>query len=108
MTANLRLLVARKEDVLKVPNAALRFRLPDAPAIPDEARKRGAAKMQPGLPGRVFVLDGEGSPRPVPVRVGISDGQMTEILSGDIAEEAKVVIGGGASPPRPSPRTRLF
>jgi HlyD family secretion protein len=108
MTANLRLLVARKEDVLKVPNAALRFRLPDAPAIPDEARRRGAAKMQPGLPGRVFVLDGEGSPRPVSVRVGISDGQMTEILSGDVAEDAKVVIGGGASPPRPSPRTRLF
>ena len=38
------------------------------------------------------------------VRIGISDGQMTEILSGDIAEDAKVVTGGGAAPPRPAPR----
>jgi HlyD family secretion protein len=104
MTANLRLLVARKEDVLKVPNAALRFRLPDAPAASEEAKRRGQAKTQPGLPGRVFVLDDDGSPQPLSVRIGISDGQMTEILSGDVAEGAKVVTGGGAPAPRTTPR----
>ena len=49
MTANVRLVVAQKESVLKVPNAALRFRLPGDESAP--ARVSGGGVNQGGAPG---------------------------------------------------------
>ena len=48
-----------------------------------------------GAPGRVFVAGPEGTPQPIAVRLGISDGATTEILAGEIAEGAAVITGGG-------------
>jgi HlyD family secretion protein len=56
---------------------------------------RSAAVAEAGTPGRIYVLDGAGRPQPVAVRVGITDGAVTELLAGDIAEGAAVVVGGG-------------
>lgn len=110
MTANLSVLVATRANVLKVPNAALRYRLPNQAT--DTAARRpgpGGGGAQPGLPGRVYVLDQAGQPAPVVLRVGISDGTMTEIIAGDLKEGQSVVVGGAAATaPRAPGGPRLF
>jgi len=45
--------------------------------------------------GRVYVLDG-GEPKPREVRLGLTDGSTTEVLAGELAEGAEVIIGAGA------------
>ena len=62
--------------------------------------------------GRVFVLDG-GRLTEVSVRLGLSDGSMTELMGSNPAEGASVVVGAGAAgaaPARPAGPTgpRLF
>jgi hypothetical protein len=63
----------------------------------------------------VFVLDEKGQPKPVEVRVGISDGQHVEVREG--LDEGAVVVTGteipgarGAGAPRPgsSPSSNPF
>ncbi len=97
-------------------------------ALASERRsQRGPAQGTPGGPGgpgqggwgrgrpsTVFVLDETGKPKPVEVRVGISDGQFVEIREG-LAEGASVVTGaeipgarGGAPRPGASPSTNPF
>jgi HlyD family secretion protein len=78
MTANVTVEIARASDVLRVPNAALRFR---------GGGESGA---------RVWTLGPEGEPRPVPVRTGISDGTTTAILEGGLQEDQAVVTGMSA------------
>jgi HlyD family secretion protein len=70
MTANLRIVLERRAGVLKVPNAALDWR----------------------HDGRVWVLEA-GKPKPVAVRLGISDGTSTELVQSRLAEGARVIIG---------------
>jgi HlyD family secretion protein len=104
MTANVRFVTARRADVLKVPNVALRFRPPDAaePAA-DGARsaapsaRRPSAEKRPGA-GRVWVLGRDGRPVAVPVALGITDGTFTEIVRGDLAGGQAVLIGLEAGP----------
>jgi HlyD family secretion protein len=60
--------------------------------------------------GRVFVADEAGTLRPVQLMLGLSDGRMTEMLRGELAEGQAVVIGqiGGTSTrPVEGPRLRL-
>lgn len=71
MTANVTFVYADKADVLRVPNAALRFRPPDA----------APSGKQVNSEKTVFVLDA-GTAKPVTVRVGISDGVYTEVVNG--------------------------
>jgi HlyD family secretion protein len=56
---------------------------------------RGPAATEAGTPARVYVLDPAGVPQPIAVRVGITDGSTTELVSGDLAEGTALVIGGG-------------
>jgi len=121
MTANVKLLVARRENALLVPNAAFRFR-PDAGSGASSsglaAQGRGSAApggvARAGGPGagagagrgpegiarqgdgsrqRIYVLaDGKATERQV--KTGLSDGQRTEILEG-LAEGDAVVVGTG-------------
>jgi HlyD family secretion protein len=72
MTANVTIEVARADDVLRVPNAALRFR--------------------PGRGPGVWVLEA-GSLRRVPAEAGISDGTVTAIVGGELTAQAQVVTG---------------
>jgi HlyD family secretion protein len=51
-------------------------------------------------PGRVHVLGPDGQPKAIEVRLGVTDGAVTEIVSGDVAAGASVITGGG--PPRPA------
>ena len=89
MTATVTVEVARADDVIRVPNAALRFR----------ASKDGGA--------RVWTLQ-DGQIRPVRVQTGISDGTTTAITSGELAEGSQIVTGlasasAGTAPASSSP-----
>ncbi len=106
MTASVTIITARKDDVLRVPNAALRWTpgdgvLQEAPrqAAPPQARTASAAArgareggQQAGRAGRVYKLQ-DGKPVPVLIHVGFSDGQRTELLEG-LAEGDRVIVGG--------------
>ncbi len=67
-----------------------------------EGRPR-RAPAEAGAPGRVFVLDAAGRPQPVTLRVGITDGSFTEMVSGELKEGAQVVVGGGPRGAAPAP-----
>jgi HlyD family secretion protein len=102
MTANVRIVTDRKASALKLPNAALRFRPPgtEAEGAPGAASGRtalqGAGSRSDtvrGVAGRVWVLDPRGQPRAVQLRLGITDGGVTEVLEGDLRDQQEVVVG---------------
>ena len=81
MTANVTFVYADHDDVLRVPNAALRFRPPaDWHAAGTAARVRAD---QRGGERTVWVLR-DGKPVAVTVAVGMTDGTATEITQGDL------------------------
>lgn len=108
MTANVRIVTEVRDNVLKVPNAALRVRLPgiepvdlvaSAPrdAAASAAPVAASAASQPSQPqraagvdgggraptrGRIHILGPDGKPRAFFVRLGVSDGLATELLMG--------------------------
>jgi HlyD family secretion protein len=53
--------------------------------------------------GTVYVMGKDDKPQPIPVRVGASDGNMTEIVSSQLKPGAQVITGGG---PRPKAQPR--
>ncbi len=64
-----------------------------------------------GGSGRVWIIGEDGSPKAITVRLGLTDGSMTEIVSGDIREGSEVIVGQqAASGAKPSgmPGPRLF
>jgi len=77
MTANVTFTYAEKDDALKFPNAALRFRPPAEIA---------AKAPRPERDHRILWVLRDGSPQPVSVRTGLSDGSVTEIAEGDLHE----------------------
>jgi HlyD family secretion protein len=82
MTANVTICTARQDSVLKVPNAALRFRPADIP--------KSVSPAQPD-PQSVYVLT-NGAMRSVPVKLGISDGKFTVLNEGDLRAGDRVVV----------------
>ena len=108
MTANLDFEIDRHKDVLRVLNAALRWQPSPQQVAPDaradfmkalRAQSGAAGGSQPQAAkkdshdrGRVWVEDGD-FVRPLKVRIGLSDGLMTEIVGGDLQEGTAVVVG---------------
>lgn len=82
MTANVDIVTGRRENVLRVPTAALRFR-PPAEEGEAVAAPAGAA---------VWRLAG-GAPEPVVVTPGLADDSYTEVHGGGLAEGDAVVVG---------------
>lgn len=101
MTANLQVVVAKREGVLKVPNTALRFH-PAGQVAKNEQKLATRAETAEtsadgsGVSGRVFVLNPKGQPTLVQLQLGITDGRVTEVLSGDLKEGQPVIIGSAA------------
>jgi HlyD family secretion protein len=107
MTASVSVSVQKREGVLRVPNAALRYRPPEDPAAPKaeekkppEGRRKGEGAMEaegPGRPrkGTVHKLV-DGKPEPFEVLLGLSDGRQTEVVSG-LTEGEQVVVGDTSS-----------
>ena len=79
MTANVTIVTASKENPLRVPNGALRFRMPNVPF----------EKQSTFL----WVLDPENKPNRVEVATGIADSLSTEIVGGPVKEGDRVIIG---------------
>ncbi|MEK0447634.1 MAG: hypothetical protein RLZZ399_2955 [Verrucomicrobiota bacterium] len=108
MTANVSILVAQRKNVLKIPNAALRFRPPE-PANSTAANGSSKEKRASGKPSRsakperkVFVLrPGAPNPEPVTVKLGVADNVFTEGLEG-LAEGDTLATGLKNPPPTAS------
>ena len=106
MTANVSIIVAHREDTLKLPNAALRFRPPENAIIltnllteaktNEPAAGKSPRKPKTGRSARtVYLLAGnENAPalKPVQIRTGITDGIFTEVLEG--LKEGDAIVSG--------------
>jgi HlyD family secretion protein len=132
MTATVSILVAQRDQALKIPKAALRFQ----PKLSEEERealeksfreRRGGASRDGATPvsgaqpkrwqsmPKVWILTPEGFLRPVVVRLGISDDQFTELMGDGLQEGQELVTGvmtqdgrgGGVSRPSSSRPPRL-
>lgn len=92
MTANTSILVAKAENVLKVPNASLRY-TPSEISKGETDNKPGAdRKFVKKTGSHIWVLD-NGKLKQVAVKFGMGDDSYTEILEADIEEGMEVVIG---------------
>lgn len=99
MTANISILTAHKGNILKIPNAAFRFR-PDLDGD-KEISSYGtvAASGTPteesgsGISTNVWVLSRKGKPVAVPVKIGIADWNFTELADGNLKEGDRVIVG---------------
>ncbi len=89
MTANVTFVTQEANDVVKVPNAALRFRLEPAGTMD------GVAPPPPGT--RVVTVLREGRPERVAVVTGLTDGSFTEVVSGLQAGDVVVTDKLGAA-----------
>jgi HlyD family secretion protein len=103
MTARANFLTKSAENVLKVPNAALRFHpvstakattTSTATTTTQSATStRGAGRTGKGRGQTVFVLDAKGVPQPIRVKTGLTDGTFTEVSGTGLAEGVKVITG---------------
>lgn len=84
MTASMSILIDESDEVLKVPNQALRYR-PKGEKLAPENPNNGSAK--------VWVLGKDGRPMAVPVAIGRSDDKSTEVQSGELSEHQQVIVG---------------
>ncbi len=105
LTANVQFELARHENILQAPNAALRW-TPDLKEIapqyrqglplgqqPSSAPATPSARAYKGMGhGMLWVKDGQYL-KPVPVRTGITDGVMTEVAGRDVTDGMIVVTG---------------
>lgn len=105
LTANVKFIVGEQHDVLLVPNAALRW-VPLAQQIVPEFREsgkkgKGSGGKAQGKPesdkqeqvrGVVWVPQGS-QVRPIKVKLGLSDGSLTEVASKKLHEGELVVVG---------------
>jgi len=99
MTANVAIIVAKKDDVLMVPNAALRFTPPRSERA--DGSPAGAPAVRPAAAGvarsvfekKIWRLNEAGDPEALPLEAGISDGNTTEVLKGPLKEGDQVIIG---------------
>jgi HlyD family secretion protein len=126
MTANVEFLVSQRNEVLKVPNAALRFKPPwekkDAEEVARQAGRadggrgsRGGARKASGSGGggegrsaKVYVLK-DMQPAQAQARLGVSDGSYTEVLGGEITEGQEVILAmseGAKAATQPPARTK--
>jgi len=118
MTANVSIIIAHKDDVLQIKNAALRFRPPDA--TPVETKRTGTSRggrpaagrsagAQQGAERTVYVLPSAASrPQPVRIKTGISDGIVTEVVEGLKEGDRVVTAELGSTTPASSPPANPF
>ncbi len=114
MTANVTIVTNEKQDVLRVPNAALRFNpmnfLPEekggapaqasaAAARPGNAtptQDRRARMMDRGFMARredrVWIMENK-KPKAIVVKAGLTDGQFTEVTCDQLQPGAEIMVG---------------
>ncbi len=108
MTANVRVATDAREDVLTVPNAALRMRIADATntvaATAGAVCASGTISINTARKGRIYLLDAVGKPVPTSVCLGITDGNRTELVAPEGAwKEGTLVVTGNPATGAPRP-----
>ena len=113
MTANVTIDVAIAADVLRLPNAALRWRPEEKTtgASPEERAARSAGEKGPagamkqfdrtsgGKPRKAgqtvytIAADGLGEPKAVEIRGGVTDNRFTQVTSGELKSGDTVIVG---------------
>jgi len=119
MTANLTITIDERNNVLKVPNSALRFTPQDATgqktsgngqgrrrqdnangadnsSSPQSEEGRFAPPTAPVLAGQlraVWVLGADGKPQSRRIKIGLTDGAATEVVEGNLQEGEMVITG---------------
>ena len=90
MTATVNIETARRDNVLRIPNAALRF-TPTAEMLTAIGRTNDSAPVA-GKSSRVWVKDTT-SIAPRELDTGFSNGAFTELVAGDLEQDDEVVTG---------------
>jgi HlyD family secretion protein len=101
MTASTEIVLAERDNVLRVPDQALRYTPGGLPAVAAGSSTQGAQQ-------RVWVLH-NGEPAAVSVVLGLDDGNFTEIVRGDLHEGDQIITAesgsqGRGQPGSPTPR----
>ena len=112
MTANVAIILARREDVLKIPNQALRFKTgfarsgekPGGQAAATSEKRESGGKDDKPKP-KVWLRNPQGEPEPVEIKTGITDGAFTEFVEGSLKDGDEVIVG--ADMPRGSQGSNL-
>jgi HlyD family secretion protein len=97
MTAIIQVVVEEFEDVLKVPNAAVRFRPPRSAVARPVLNAAAAAVSTSGSPAVVWLLGEDDKPVPVRVTLGRSHESATELVDGSLRAGQQVIIGTSAA-----------
>ncbi len=116
MTANVTVMIAHKEGVLKIPNAVLRYRpefaktaVNDGVVKEEKRSQKREASGERGTGGqkrenlqselgeerksaRVWILSSAGQPVPVSIILGITNGTFSEVVSGDLKEGGELIV----------------
>ena len=85
MTANVSITIETRPDVLRIPNAALRFKPTDGTA------KSDTTKDKQGMKGTKIWIMENGKLNPVKVTIGLSDGNYTEITAGELKAGQEII-----------------
>ncbi|MBD8563929.1 efflux RND transporter periplasmic adaptor subunit [Oxalobacteraceae sp. CFBP 8763] len=121
MTAQVRLVVANRPDVLRIPTTALRFRLSEEEQEAERKRNKDAKPAAVAAPPasvkdddiafrnasdttrmfKIYKLDAMNHPQPVDIRAGLSNFRYTEVVSGDLKPGDRVVTRSLATPDNP-------
>ena len=85
MTADVKIIVAEKKDVKRVPTSALRF-------IPPSSALIETSNIETNNTPHVWVPASNGQIKAVEVKPGVGDGRYTEITEGDLKEGDEVIV----------------
>jgi HlyD family secretion protein len=113
MTAQVRLIVGNRENVLRIPTAALRFRLSDEEQEKEQKKRKAAdagkqadkaipppaddddlsfrSKDETARQYKIYKLDAKNQAVPVDIKIGLSNFRFTEVVGGDLKKGDRVV-----------------
>ena len=122
MTAQVRLVVGNRQNVLRIPTAALRYKQSDEEIAKEEKAKKDAAKKDSGSAAanqsasalvpepdaeddiafrsknettrsfKIFKLDAKNQAKAIDIKIGVSNFRYTEVVSGDLKANDQVII----------------
>ncbi len=93
MTANVTIIVEQVSNIVKIPNEALRFIPPEDLKLNNLKTGKKAGKRLKGKHLRHVWRMKNGSLEHLLIKTGITDGEYTELVSGDVQEEDALATG---------------